>query len=104
MSRRVLQTALVTGAGKRLGRAVALHLAEQGYNIAIHYHGSKPEAMSTAQAIYKKGVRCELFSADLSDERSVSELLPKVYKAFPNLSLLINSASIFVPTSSVTRI
>ncbi len=97
MSRRPSKTALVTGAAKRLGHAVALHLASQGYNIALHYHSSKPEAMRTAQAIYKKGVRCELFCCDLADERAVSELLPKVHRAFPNISLLVNSASIFVP-------
>ena len=53
--------ALVTGAAKRIGREVALHLAREGYQIALHYHRSKSEAMSTAQAIYKTGAACELF-------------------------------------------
>lgn len=96
-SRSSLKTALVTGAAKRLGRAAALHLAGQGYNIALHYNSSKAQAMDTAQAIYKKGVRCELFACDLADEKAVKELLPKVHKAFPNLNLLVNSASIFIP-------
>ena len=96
-SRLSKSTALVTGGAKRLGRAVALHLAGQGYHIALHYHKSKAEAMNTAQAIYKKGVRCELFACDLSDEAAVSRLLPKVYKAFPSLNVLVNSASIFIP-------
>ncbi len=90
-------TALVTGAAKRLGQQMALHLADQGYNIALHYNSSKPEAMKTAQAIYKKGVRCELFAADLNDTSQVKALLPAVYKAFGNLSVLINSASVFIP-------
>ncbi|MBI4309489.1 MAG: SDR family NAD(P)-dependent oxidoreductase, partial [Candidatus Omnitrophica bacterium] len=87
----------ITGAAKRLGRAVVLHLADQGYNVALHYNTSKAEAMHTAQAIYKKGVHCELFACDLADEGAVLQLLPKVHKAFPGLSVLINSASIFIP-------
>ena len=76
---------------------MALHLAQAGYGIALHYHRSKAEAMSTAQAIYKTGARCELFCCDLSDESQTLKLLPQVFKAFPNLNVLINSASIFIP-------
>jgi NAD(P)-dependent dehydrogenase (short-subunit alcohol dehydrogenase family) len=90
-------TALVTGAAKRIGREVALHLAREGYGIALHYHHSKPEAMATAQAIYKMGRRCELFCCDLSEEAQTLKLIPQAYKAFPNLNVLINSASIFIP-------
>lgn len=94
---RASKTAFITGGAKRLGHAVALHLAAQGYNIALHYNSSKPEAMKTAQAIYKKGRRCELFACDLGNERAVANLLPQVHKAFSGLNLLINSASIFIP-------
>ena len=87
----------MTVAGKRIGLQVALHLAHLGYQVALHYHHSKPEAMSTAQAIYKTGVRCELFCCDLEDEAQVLKLVPQVFKAFPNLNVLINSASIFIP-------
>ena len=97
MSSKIKGTALVTGAAKRIGREVALYLARNGHNIALHYHHSKPEAMATAQAIYKIGVRCELFCCDLSDEAQALKLAPQVFKAFPNLNLLINSASIFIP-------
>ncbi len=90
-------TALVTGSAKRIGREVALHLAKEGYQIALHYHHSKPEAMATAQIIYKMGVRCELFCCDLADEAQTLRLVPQVFKAFPNLNLLVNSASIFMP-------
>lgn len=87
----------MTGAARRIGRQVALHLAKEGYNIALHYNFSKSEAMSTAQAIYKLGRRCELFCCDLADESQTLKLVPQVFKAFPNLNLLINSASIFIP-------
>ena len=90
-------TALVTGAAKRIGQAIALHLADQGYHIALHYNSSKPEAMKTAQAIYKKGVRCELFAGDLADETQVSKVMAQVHRAFPGVNLLVNSASIFFP-------
>jgi NAD(P)-dependent dehydrogenase (short-subunit alcohol dehydrogenase family) len=88
---------LVTGAAKRIGREVALHLSKEGYQIALHYHHSKSEAMATAQAIYKIGGRCELFCCDLADEEQTLKLLPQVSKAFAHLNLLINSASIFIP-------
>jgi pteridine reductase len=90
-------TVLVTGAAKRIGQAVALHLAAQGYNIALHYHHSKKEAMATAQAIYKKKVRCELFCADLGNTPEAVRLFSEVYKAFGDIRLLVNSASIFIP-------
>ncbi|MBI3314858.1 MAG: SDR family oxidoreductase [Candidatus Omnitrophica bacterium] len=90
-------TALVTGAAKRLGAAVALHLAKQGHHIALHYNRSKAQAMKTAQAIYKTGVRCELFACDLSDEKAVSGLVGQVHQSMPNLNLLVNSASMFIP-------
>jgi len=92
-------TALVTGAAKRLGKAIALNLAFKGYNIALHYHQSKAEAIKTAHEIHKAGVHCELFPCDLSDENSIKQLLPKVFKAFPDLNLLVNSASIFTPSA-----
>ncbi len=97
MPHKIKGTALVTGAAKRIGRDVAVHLAAQGYHIALHYNTSKPAAMATAQAIRKKGVRCELFACDLADERAVSQLVPDVLKSFPNFNLLVNSASIFKP-------
>ena len=62
------KTVLVTGAAKRLGRAIALHLASQGWNVAIHYHGSADEAESAAQEARAKGVKAATFKADLSRE------------------------------------
>ena len=88
---------MVTGGAKRIGRQVALHLAREGYSIALHYHHSKADAMSTAAGIYKIGMRCELFPCDLEDEAQVLKLVDQGFKAFPNLNLLVNSASIFIP-------
>ncbi len=93
------QTVLVTGAAKRLGQAIVLYLADKGFNIALHYNQSKAEALKTAKQIYDKGGRCELFSCDLADSRQTQGLITEVYKAFPSLNLLINSASLFMPNT-----
>ncbi|MDE1920704.1 MAG: SDR family oxidoreductase [Candidatus Omnitrophica bacterium] len=97
MPSKIKGTALVTGAAKRLGNMVAMHLAKQGYQIALHYHRSKSGAMSTQKAICKMGRRCELFCADLSIEAQALTLFTEVFKAFPNVNVLVNSASIFIP-------
>ncbi len=97
MVKKQRHTAVVTGAGKRIGQAVALHLAKQGYDIALHYRSSKVEAVKTQQTILKLGLRCELFQADLADERQVMRLIADVIQSFPQLNVLVNSASIFTP-------
>lgn len=96
MKRPILKkAALVTGGAKRIGRHLALHLAGMGYDIALHYRRSRRDAEKTAREIRKKGVRCELFCADLSQPTSVSALIPDVLKTFPHLQVLVNNASVF---------
>ena len=94
--------ALVTGAAKRVGKGIALSLAEYGFDIALHYNHSEKEARETAGQIRKLKRRCELFSASLSDETEVENLIPEVRKAFPHFSLLINSASTFKKSKLLT--
>jgi NAD(P)-dependent dehydrogenase (short-subunit alcohol dehydrogenase family) len=89
------RTVLVTGAAKRLGRAIALDLAGAGWNIALHYHGSAAEAEDTAAQIRKAGVRCETFQCDLSQEPQTSTLVARAAAALGPLTALINSASLF---------
>ncbi len=88
-------TAVVTGASKRIGQAIALMLAGWGYKIALHYNHSQKKAQSTAGQIEKLGTECELFDCDLANEQEVSKLMSRIYKKFPDLNLLVNSASIF---------
>lgn len=96
MARRThANAALVTGGAKRIGKAIAVKLAELGYHIALHYHGSVSEADKTARQICSKGVKCKTFACDLSKEKPVSELIKRVRKTFPELNLLVNNASIF---------
>lgn len=85
--------ALVTGSAKRLGKAIALGLAAKGYDIAVHYNTSKAEADATVAEIQALGVRCESFSCNLGDAAAIPALMENVVAAFPNLEILVNSAS-----------
>jgi NAD(P)-dependent dehydrogenase (short-subunit alcohol dehydrogenase family) len=90
-----IRTVLVTGAGKRLGRAIALHLAGEGWNVAIHYHGSADEAESVAKEIRAKGVKAATFKANLSREEETAALIGRAAAELGPLTALINSASLF---------
>lgn len=89
------KAALITGAGDRLGKAMALALAGMGYDIAVHYNSSGKGAERTAEEIRSLGRKCETFKADLSRIKSIEALTSKVFRAFPYCSLLINNASVF---------
>lgn len=88
-------TALVTGAGVRLGRELALALADDGYAIALHFNRSARPAAETAECIREKGLECELFEDDLSQADKLSALMARVFDWRADCRLLINSASIF---------
>ncbi len=87
--------ALVTGAAKRLGKAIALKLASEGCDIALHYGKSRVEAARTALEIRALGVRCDLYQADLAKASAVLALGKKVLRAKGACQILVNSASIF---------
>ncbi len=89
------KTVLVTGAAKRIGREVALELAANGWNIAIHYRESMAQALQTQQDCLGKGVKAAVFQADLSIEAQVKSLVPNVLTTFGRLDALINCASTF---------
>lgn len=88
-------TALVTGAGKRLGRAMALYLAGRGHDVAVHYASSASEAEAVVGEIRAMGRRAETFQADLLDEAQVQALIPAVTATLGTLTVLVNNASIF---------
>lgn len=88
--------ALVTGAGARLGRAMALRLAKRGYDVAVHYNGSRQGAEETARDIEALGRKAVALKADLLDEGETSALLPQAAEAFGGpVTVLVNNASIF---------
>jgi pteridine reductase len=95
--------ALITGAAKRIGREMALSLAAQGFDIVVSYNKSAVEAKKLAGEIVKKfGVRCEIFKADLIDQKQAKKLAEFMVKNFPHWNLLINNASIFHKSKFVT--
>jgi NAD(P)-dependent dehydrogenase (short-subunit alcohol dehydrogenase family) len=87
--------ALVTGSAVRLGRAIAIALAQNGYDIALHYRSSADQAETTAAEIRALGASCVAFQADLADAESIPTLLSEVTATFPDLDLLVNSASAY---------
>jgi pteridine reductase len=96
--------ALVTGAGTRLGQAIAIGLAQSGSDIAIHYHGSAEGAEETARAVRAAGRRAELLKADLADASAAKGLADQAARALKRLDIVVNSAAIMVrePVESVT--
>ena len=91
----VPRAALVTGGGRRIGRALSLALSEEGYAVAIHHHDSKNEAEALAVEIIRAGGKAVALAADLSDESAVAELLPRAMAVLGPIGCLVNNASIF---------
>ncbi|HEV2672636.1 MAG TPA: SDR family oxidoreductase [Gemmatimonadales bacterium] len=89
-------TALVTGAGRRIGQAIAIGLAQSGCDVAVHYHGSKQGAEATATAVRAAGRRAELIRGDLSDPMAARGLADQAVRSFKRLDVVVNSAAIMV--------
>lgn len=88
--------ALVTGAGKRLGREMALFLARRGYDVAVHYAASRKEAEEVVREITALGRRACALRADLLSEAQVEKLVPMAVQGLGGpLTVLVNNASIF---------
>ncbi len=90
-------TALVTGAAKRIGRAIAFRLADEGYAVAIHYRRSRADAEEVKAGIEGRGGRAAIVQADLADLRAVEGVLDKAGAALGPVALLVNNASLFEP-------
>ena len=87
---------LITGAAKRLGRVIALHLAASGWDIVVHYHTSRAEADELAQLIRALGRTVHVVQTDLMDNKAVEGLIPSLAAAKCRITGLINNASLFV--------
>jgi NAD(P)-dependent dehydrogenase (short-subunit alcohol dehydrogenase family) len=90
-----IKTALVTGAAKRLGRAIALELASAGWDVAVHCHSSLAEAEETAKHVRARGCRTIVLQADLGKEAEVETLIPRAREKFGPITCLVNNASVF---------
>ncbi|MBO6806160.1 SDR family oxidoreductase [Thalassospira sp.] len=89
------KTALITGAAKRIGRALSLDLARQGYDIALHCNSSKSDAETLAAEIRDLGRRACVVSADLTNEEDTHRLVADAVKQLGPIGVLINNASTF---------
>ncbi len=92
------RTALVTGAARRVGRAIALALAGRGMDIVIHYKGSASEARAAAEAVEGLGRRAVMVQADLAQPEEVEALADRAIQAFGTIDVLVNSAALFYRT------
>ena len=88
---------LVTGAARRIGRAIALGLAREGCRLAVHYHHSRDEARGVAEQCRQCGVDAAEFSADLGAVEELPTLVGAVLERFGQLDVLVNNASVFEP-------
>src|SRR3984957_12900221 len=90
------KVALVTGAAKRLGRAIALHLAREGADVVVHYHGSVSEAQKVVTEIANLGCLTVCLPADLAKKSDIDKLFAATKKEFGRLDILVNNASNFL--------
>jgi pteridine reductase len=92
------RVALITGSGKRrVGNAVALALADRGFNIALHYNRSAEDARETVAELQRKGVRAAAFQADVAEEADVTRLFDETLAAFGRLDVLVTAAAVWQP-------
>jgi len=96
------RVALVTGAAKRLGRAIAMRLAEEGADVLIHHRSSGAEAASAVVEIQKLGRRAVAIAADLGNVAEIKRLFDETAKYFGRLDILVNGAANFLPASIVS--
>ncbi len=89
------KVALVTGAGRRVGRTIALALAGRGAAVAVHYRSSKAEAQAVVAEIVSGRGKAEAFRADLESVSEIERMVTAVLGAFGRLDVLVNSASLF---------
>jgi NAD(P)-dependent dehydrogenase (short-subunit alcohol dehydrogenase family) len=89
------RVALVTGGARRIGRAIALALADAGFAVAIHCRDSVADAHDTARAIRSRGRATTVLTADLANEADVKGLIPAAAEALGPVGVLVNNASLF---------
>jgi pteridine reductase len=96
------KVALVTGAGKRLGRAVALRLAEEGMDVAVHYRESARDAAEVVGQVEEFGQKAAAIRADLRNVDEIRRMLLETGNELGRLDLLVNSAANFLPGSVIS--
>lgn len=88
------KVALVTGAGRGIGKQIALTLAEKGATVIVNFNGSKEKAQETVQEIEAKGGKAQMYQCDVSDMTSCGEMIAELIKAYGRIDILVNNAGI----------
>lgn len=88
------KSALVTGASRGIGRSIALQLAEEGYNVAVNYAGSKDKAEAVVEEIKAKGVDSFAIQANVANGDEVKAMIKEVVSQFGSVNVLVNNAGI----------
>src|SRR5438477_8772097 len=92
------RVALVTGAGTRVGRVIALALGRAGMRVGVHYMGSEKGARQTAEEIIRGGSDARTLPGDLTDPATAPRLVEHTHKVFGSLDVLVNSAAVMLRT------
>ncbi len=88
------KTAVITGSGRGIGRAIALELAENGANVAVNYFRHKAEAEETARAVEERGGRAVVIKAHVGDEEQIKRLVAEAAEAFGGVDIFIGNAAL----------
>ena len=88
------KVALVTGAGRGIGKQIALTLAEKGATVIVNFNGTKEKAQETVQEIEAKGWKAQMYQCDVSDMTSCGEMIAELIKAYGRIDILVNNAGI----------
>lgn len=92
------RVALVTGSARRIGRSIALALADEGFDLAVHYRTSLSEAQEVARLVQAKGRRALLIEGDLAEPDAPGKIIERAVEGLGRLDVLINNASIYEQT------
>jgi hypothetical protein len=87
--------ALVTGAGKRIGRKIALSLAEEGADVVVHYRSSEDEAVKLKEELTEQGASAHLLRADLREGTELEDVIPRASEKAGRIDFLVNNAAVF---------
>ena len=98
------KVALVTGASRGIGKAIALELAKKGAKIAVNYHSNKELAEKVVEEIKKLGSEAKAYKADVSNYNQVKKMVEEIVKDFGTIHILVNNAGVIAKTFSVTEI
>lgn len=97
------KNALVTGGARRVGKAIALHLARSGYDVGVHYETSAEDAFKTKMEIESLGQKCFLYQADLSNPAEIETMFLEISTNVSLIDILVNSAAV-MPKSDLMKI